>query len=93
MVGNKSDLEEDRKIQKDDAETFAETKNLIFFETSAKLNNNVEKVFYYFAYKVVNYFSENKDEYINNDINKSKIKINAEDIKTDEEKPKKKCAC
>ena len=92
LVGNKSDLEEDRKIQKDDAATFAETKNLIFFETSAKLNNNVEKLFYYFAYKLVNYFSENKDEYMNNDISQSKLKINAEDIKTDEEKQEK-CAC
>jgi Ras-related protein Rab-1A len=92
LVGNKSDLEEDRKIQKDDGEKFAKEKKLIFFESSAKTNENVEKIYMYFAYKLVNYFSENKDKYINSDITKNKLKLNAEEIKI-EQKEEKNCAC
>ena len=40
-------MEEDRKISKDDAAEFARQKNLIFFEASAKTNDNVEKIFEY----------------------------------------------
>ena len=46
LVGNKNDLEEDRTITLDDAKEVAERINAEgFFETSARLGNNVEKMF------------------------------------------------
>ena len=92
LVGNKCDLENERTIQRADAEKFAKEKNLIFFETSAKTNENVEKIFIYFTYKLINYFSENKDQYINNDTNKTKLTNNAKDIET-KEKKNSNCSC
>ena len=34
--------------------------NLYFLETSAKNNENVQKIFYYFTYKLIQYFNKNK---------------------------------
>ena len=92
LVGNKCDREEDRKISKDDAKKFAKEKNLIFFETSAKNNENVEKVFHYFVYKLIQYFLKNKDKYKESNTNGTKIKNSFEDIKSDK-KEEKKCGC
>ncbi len=92
LVGNKSDLEENRKIKKADGEKFAKEKNLIFFEASAKNNENVEKIFMYFTYKLLNYFSQNKDEYLKNEINKTKLTNNVKELETNQKK-KSKCAC
>ncbi|CAJ0924661.1 unnamed protein product [Ranitomeya imitator] len=36
LVGNKSDLQDDRKVSAEDAKAFAEQKRLLFMETSAK---------------------------------------------------------
>ena len=45
MVGNKSDLEGERKVNKEVAKIFAKDNNLLFLETSAKNGNNIEKIF------------------------------------------------
>jgi len=46
LVGNKSDLEESRKVSKDEGENFAKENNLnMFFETSAKTGHNAQNVF------------------------------------------------
>ena len=66
LVGNKSDLEEEREISKEEGEEFAEKHDLIFMETSAKNNDNVEKLFEYFTYKLIKYFEKNSDKYIGN---------------------------
>ena len=92
LVGNKIDLEDHRKIKKADGEKMAKEKNLIFFETSAKNNENVEKIFMYFTYKLLNYFSHNKDEYINNEINKTKLTNNVKELDTNQ-KEESKCGC
>lgn len=92
LVGNKSDMEEDRKISKDDAEEFARQKNLIFFEASAKTNDNVEKIFEYFTYKLIKYFLKNKDEYVSSDSNGTKISKNFEEINSKREEDSK-CSC
>jgi Ras-related protein Rab-1A len=92
LVGNKNDLEESRKVQKADAAKFAKEKKLIYFETSAKTNENVEKVFIYFTYKLFKYFSENKDEYSSNDESKTRLMSNVKNIEIPN-KEEKKCAC
>ena len=46
LVGNKSDLEESRKVSKNEGENFTKLKKLdMFFETSAKSGDNAQKVF------------------------------------------------
>lgn len=45
LVGNKSDLKEERQVSEKEAEEFANENHLVFFETSAKANTNVEDVF------------------------------------------------
>ena len=63
LVGNKSDLE-NREVSKEEGEEFAKKHNLIFLETSAKNNDNVDKLFEYFTYKLITYYLKNKDKYI-----------------------------
>lgn len=46
LVGNKSDLEERRKISRDDAEGRAAQWKVPYVETSAKSRLNVDKVFF-----------------------------------------------
>ena len=45
LIGNKKDLESDRQVRYADGMEFAKRNNLIFFETSAKMNENVEEAF------------------------------------------------
>ena len=43
LVGNKTDLTDKRAVSKDEAEKFAESKALKYFETSAKDNTNINE--------------------------------------------------
>ncbi|CAL8101104.1 unnamed protein product [Calicophoron daubneyi] len=45
LIGNKSDLEARREVQKEEGEAFAREHGLIFMETSAKTAANVEEAF------------------------------------------------
>ena len=45
MVGNKCDLEEERVVQKEVAESFSTMNNMGFVEASAKNNDNVQIAF------------------------------------------------
>uniref|UniRef100_A0A6B2LLK9 Uncharacterized protein n=1 Tax=Arcella intermedia TaxID=1963864 RepID=A0A6B2LLK9_9EUKA len=45
LLGNKCDMEEERKVPQQDGETFAQNNGSIFFETSAKSSANVESSF------------------------------------------------
>ena len=66
LVGNKCDNEGKRQISIEEGKNLAKDKNLFFMETSAKANNNVQKLFYFFLYKLIefyktnNYFEEEK---------------------------------
>lgn len=44
-VGNKIDLKSSRIVSYEEGNTFAEQNNLLFFETSAKTSQNIEKCF------------------------------------------------
>jgi len=46
LVGNKSDLEETRQVQVEEAQAFADKMEVKYVETSAKTRNNVDKVFF-----------------------------------------------
>ncbi|XP_053453656.1 ras-related protein Rab-17 isoform X1 [Nycticebus coucang] len=45
LVGNKTDLSEEREVTFEEGQEFAESKRLLFMETSAKLNHQVSEVF------------------------------------------------
>ena len=45
LVGNKSDLNEQRKVSFEEGQQMARNNNLMFFETSAKSGENVDKIF------------------------------------------------
>mmetsp|Transcript_36365 Transcript_36365/g.88826 ORF Transcript_36365/g.88826 Transcript_36365/m.88826 type:complete len:212 (-) Transcript_36365:73-708(-) len=45
LVGNKSDLEHRREVSRESGEQFAKEHGLLFLETSAKSNSNVEDTF------------------------------------------------
>nr|XP_031533670.1 ras-related protein Rab-17 isoform X1 [Vicugna pacos] len=45
LVGNKTDLGEEREVTLEEGKEFAESKGLLFMETSAKLNHQVTEVF------------------------------------------------
>ena len=66
LVGNKSDLEKEREVTKEEGEEFAKKYDLIFIETSAKHNDNVGKLFEFFTYKLIEYYQKNTDKYIGN---------------------------
>ena len=63
LVGNKCDLESQRQVNVNEGEELAKMRNFTFFETSAKENKDVKKMFEFFAYKLIQYFEKNKDEY------------------------------
>mmetsp|Transcript_6335 Transcript_6335/g.19128 ORF Transcript_6335/g.19128 Transcript_6335/m.19128 type:complete len:211 (-) Transcript_6335:1803-2435(-) len=52
LVGNKADLEHRREVPKESGENFAKEHGLLFLETSAKLNTNVEEAFLTTAAKI-----------------------------------------
>ncbi|KCV70770.1 hypothetical protein H696_03121 [Fonticula alba] len=45
IVGNKSDLDRNRKISKEDAQSYATANSALFTEASAKMNSGVEQLF------------------------------------------------
>lgn len=45
LVGNKVDLEEKRKVSHEEGEAFAKENNLLFFETSALTDVDIDKSF------------------------------------------------
>ncbi len=59
LVGNKCDLNDNRKITYENAEIFAKENNMFYIETSAKNNINVNKLFDIIADKIA---LINKDE-------------------------------
>ena len=92
LVGNKNDLEKKREVSKEEGEEFAKKHNLIFMETSAKNNSNVQKLFEYFTYKLIMYFEANITQYIGVDDDDTN---NFKDINGihSGNKEKKKCGC
>jgi small GTP-binding protein len=45
LIGNKNDLQDQRKVSFEEGESFAKENDLIFFETSAKTSAGVEETF------------------------------------------------
>ncbi len=80
LIGNKKDLEEKRQVTQEEAESFSETNNMIYFETSAKDGDNIDYVFNYAAEKLLEFYGGNNEAILkrqmtpNNDIQSSNFK-------------------
>ena len=44
LVGNKIDLDEDRKVSREEGQRLADQHKMQYFETSAKLNRNIDEL-------------------------------------------------
>ena len=88
LVGNKSDLEEERMIKTEDGDNIAIQYGLKFYETSCQNGNNVEKCFTDLAKEVINFLKkeEVKENKNNNKEREKNLKLN-----TKKEEKKKKC--
>ena len=60
LIGNKSDLEEKRKVKKEDGEEKAKSFGLGFIETSACTGDNIDKAFETLLIEVCNKYIEEK---------------------------------
>ena len=91
LIGNKSDLNSKREVNKDEAETKAEQYNIAFLETSAKNGDNIEKAFSELVEQVYN---ANKNSIEKHDVkvegnNEDGISLQKDDV--DEQKKNKGC--
>ena len=66
LIGNKSDLEGQRNVTKTEAEEFASSNDIKFYEVSAKKNENVSNAFDNFTKDLLN---KNKDTSSNDNSN------------------------
>ena len=58
LVGNKSDLSQERKVTYQEGEEMAKNNKIMFFETSAKTGENVDKIFEDSAKEIYNKINE-----------------------------------
>ena len=90
LVGNKLDLE-DREIDTKEAEELCEKHKMKYFETSAKKDINVEKIFYEIARLILDSKQKEENEKENEKENELSIQNSIITIKNNKEKKKKKC--
>jgi len=90
LIGNKTDLEEQREVSYEEGKNFAEENNLLFFETSAKDGNNIQEIFLESATLLVDKI-ENKEIELDQSDNGIKINNSYEDEDMIKLNNKKKC--
>ena len=66
LIGNKSDLNDKREVDTEEASIKAEKNKLAFMETSAKSNDNVHKAFLTLFQKILKIYKDKNSEEINN---------------------------
>jgi small GTP-binding protein len=89
LIGNKSDLLDNREVSSEDAQTKAEQYNVAYMETSAKNGDNISKAFT----ELVEQVYKANISLLQSDV---QIEDNNEDgvnLNTEEEKTKKKACC
>jgi len=82
LVGNKSDLQENRQVPYEDAETMAQQLGISVFETSAKDSTNVDQAFYHIASQAI----QNKVHKITRTKADGNVKLDGKDVGKDANK-------
>jgi len=100
LVGNKSDLEDQRQVNTEEGQELAEKLGIPFFESSAKTGQNVDKIFQNSADEIAKKIDQNYYELDSEDcgikVGKNKRNKEAqkkEEVKLDDKKKKKKKCC
>lgn len=62
LAGNKSDLEQNRSVEREVAQAYADEKGILFMETSAKTGQNVNEIFQCIAEKLPKQSKEDEDK-------------------------------
>jgi small GTP-binding protein len=95
IVGNKSDLVEDREVSREEIDRWVSTNNYRYYETSAKSGNNVELLFFELANVLFNCYKGNINNQINDSVRMKRSTLNSservQDIMLDNIQKKKKC--
>ena len=97
LIGNKSDLEEQRKVTYEEGQAFAKSHDMIFMETSAKTGKNINESFEESVKQIDQnildgkYDLENDNCGIRQGIKKESFIISEEVVKEKNNKKKKKC--
>jgi Ras-related protein Rab-1A len=73
LVGNKSDLEQNRQISYDQGKEFADVHGMKFIETSAKTSSNVSEAFFTITKEIISQMQD-KDKLVKNE-EKKKIDL------------------
>ena len=73
LIGNKSDLKEQREVETEEASAKSQQNKIAFMETSAKDNDNVSKAFMTLFEEILKIYKEKNSDMINN-IEESKKK-------------------
>ena len=91
LIGNKSDLEEEREITKENVETFKNDYDdiKIFFETSALNHENMDKLLDYIVISIYEKY-KNDENKLDNAIKGRRIALNKEEFTKKRKKKKKK---
>jgi Ras-related protein Rab-1A len=87
LIGNKCDLEEERRVTFEEGKNYADINGMDFYETSAKSAKYVQEVFEKLAIEILSNYEKNK-----NNIRRKSFKIKGESICIEYE-PKKKTCC
>ena len=88
LIGNKSDLNDNREVPKEEGMAFAKNvaKNIPFYETSCKTGENVDKA-------IMNLVNQIYNKYSGNNINENNESIEIVRKKNDKNKKEKKKCC
>jgi small GTP-binding protein len=96
IVGNKADLVSEREVTAEQIENFRKINNYAYYETSAKMGDNVEELFQSLAKGLYTAYKNNMDSQIKNAIQVRKSVLSSVDrfqnLMT-KETIKKKCSC
>lgn len=94
LIGNKSDLKEERQVTQEDINEFLKINNFPYFECSAKMGDNIENIFNEIAINLYKSYKNSVDEEVKNNIRLRKSTLgNVERYNSIRLEKEKKCAC